>query len=322
MRQLLYRLFFLRFMNEKIDQWYFRILGRVINHLYPFIFRITGIFPNYKIIPDEELNEGDKYIVSLTTFPQRVDKVWITIESIFRQTRKPNAILLWLSKKEFPHPERLPKKLLNLKKRGLIIKFCEGNIMPHKKYYYSMKKYNKAKVITIDDDIIYPKTFLEDLISCHEKFPESVCCTIARKITTNSKDGLSDYKKWKYVKQNTMPSFSFVPIGAGGVLYPPQILHEDVFDLHVLKQLALKTDDLWLKIMAIRNCTKTVCCSGNYNRNFLSIIGSQKSNLMERNISEGDNNRVINDLLAYYNIDTAIFNLPTEKFFYILKIRR
>ncbi|MDR8390238.1 hypothetical protein NC796_03735 [Aliifodinibius sp. S!AR15-10] len=308
MRQLFYRLFFLKFSNKKIDHWYYRILSRIINHLYPFIFSLTEKLPSFKIIPDNELNKDDKYIVSLTSFPKRIDKVWITIESILRQTRKPDAIILWLSKVEFPDPNSLPEKLLKLKKRGLIINFCDDNIMPHKKYYYCMKEYSNANIVTIDDDIIYPHTFLENLISYQKKFPESVCCTVARNITTNGKDNLTDYKEWKNVKENTTPSFSLIPIGAGGVLYPPKKLHEDVFDIQVLKQLAIKTDDLWLKIMAIRNYTKTVCCSGKYNRNFVSIIGSQKNNLMESNISGGDNNRVIHDLVDYYNVNMTILN--------------
>ncbi len=307
MRQLFYSLFFWKFNNKIIDDLYYRALNRIINHLYPFIFSVTAKIPSFKITNDAELNNPDKYIVSLTTFPAIIEKVWITIQSIFRQTKKPDAICLWLSKTEFPNPEKLPEKLLKLNKRGLTINFCEGNIMPHKKYYFSMKKFNNANIITIDDDIIYPKTFLEDLIGYHKKFPDSICCTVARNITTNG-SGLSDYKEWKPVKKNTNPSFSFIPIGAGGVLYPPQTLHEDVFDLQVLRRLALKTDDLWLKIMAIRNSTKTVCCSGKYNRNFVPIIESQKNKLMEGNISGGNNNRVINNLLDYYKINATIFN--------------
>jgi len=308
MRQLFYSLYFFKFNNKSIDDFYIRILNRIINHLYPFIFSLTDKFPGFKIEPDDELNKRDKYIVSLTTFPKRIDKVWITIESILRQTKKPDAIILWLSEIEFPDPQELPQKLLKLKKRGLTINFCEGNIMPHKKYYYAIKEYEKANIITIDDDIIYPKRFLENLIGYHKKFPDSVCCTIARNITTNENDDLNDYNEWEYVKKNTIPSFSFVPIGAGGVLYPPKKLHKDVTDLQVLKEMSLRTDDLWLKIMAIRNNTKTVCCSGKYNRNFISIIGSQNSKLMESNISGGNNNRVINNLMDYYNINATLFD--------------
>lgn len=52
----------------------------------------------------------------MTTIPSRIDKVWIPIECMMRQSCKPDKILLWLGKDEFRKVE-LPDRLKGLQKR-------------------------------------------------------------------------------------------------------------------------------------------------------------------------------------------------------------
>ena len=66
-----------------------------------------------------------KVIVSLTSFPARIDTVYITIRSILMQSLKPDIIILWLAQEQFPEKEKeLPYNLLKLKKYGLTIEWC------------------------------------------------------------------------------------------------------------------------------------------------------------------------------------------------------
>lgn len=98
--------------------------------LIPIMMRVTSSKKDFSLVCQ---NSGrEKIIVSLTSFNKRIGRVWIVIESILRQTCKPDMIILWLSKEEFPSMECLPKKLLRLQKRGLIINLREGNLMSHK----------------------------------------------------------------------------------------------------------------------------------------------------------------------------------------------
>lgn len=90
--------------------------------------------------------QGEEVIVSLTTFPARINKVYITIETIFQQETLPNRIILWLANKQFPRGlYALPQRLLNMQQKGLEIRFCE-DIRSYKKYYYSIKN-NPVDVI-------------------------------------------------------------------------------------------------------------------------------------------------------------------------------
>ena len=68
---------------EILITWYYRIFKR----------RKQGISPGNK--------RRRKVIVSMTSIPARIDKVWITVESLLRQTYKPDEIIVWLALDEF-----------------------------------------------------------------------------------------------------------------------------------------------------------------------------------------------------------------------------
>ena len=78
---------------------------------------------------------GKNIIVSLTSYPPRIQYVYITIKSLLKQTLKPNIIILWLAKSEFPNKNNdLPNTLLSLRKYRLKIEYYEQNIKSYKKF--------------------------------------------------------------------------------------------------------------------------------------------------------------------------------------------
>jgi hypothetical protein len=298
---LFYCLYFKKFQSQFVDDWYCRIIVRLTNLFIPIYFKLLGWLPQNK------LNSSRKqYIVSLTTFPARINNVWLAIESILRQKRKPDAIILWLSKEEFKDLTFLPKRLLTLQNRGLQIRFCPGNLMPHKKYLYAIKEFPDANIITIDDDMLYPPDLLEKLIKAHEEYPDAICCAITREVKTHN-GKLMSYKEWDYVKTNTTPALRFLTMGGGGTLFPPNSLNPEVFNLVMLKKKALRTDDLWLKTMSLLSNTKVAAIGGEYPRFFIPIINKKNIRLMDLNIGEGQNDKVFNDLMEHYKIPVSIF---------------
>lgn len=76
--------------------------------------------------------------MSLTSYPKRINVVWITIETLLQQTVKPDEVILWLADSQFKEIEELPEELKVLQKRGLIIRFCD-DLKSHKKYFYTMR---------------------------------------------------------------------------------------------------------------------------------------------------------------------------------------
>ena len=303
--KVIYKVYFIKFKNKNIDRLYHRLTIRVLNILLPVIFKI---FPgNNNSIKKEQGNKKPEYIVSLTTFPARINKVWLAIESILRQKEKPDKIILWLYEGEFPDKNNLPKNLLSQEKRGLEIRFCDENLMPHKKYFYTMQEYAYASVVTIDDDMIYPPDLISKFIMYNKKYPGTIICSIGRRI--NLEDGnILPYKKWEYLNCITGPSFQVLPIGCGGIFYPPDSLHSDVFDINNLKKLAITADDLWLKVMELKNNTGVLNISGEYPRFFIPIIQKNNINQSNINIGEGENDRIFKTLMNYYKIPATIFN--------------
>ncbi len=101
-----------------------------------------------------------------------MDKIYITLESLFRQTIRPDRIILWLADEQYPDKKAVEMRLKKYKKLGLEIQYCD-DLRSHKKYFYTMKKYPEAIVITADDDIIFSEDMLEKLLKTYLKYPEN-----------------------------------------------------------------------------------------------------------------------------------------------------
>ena len=102
-------------------------------------------------------------IVSLTSFPKRINIVVKTINTILNQSVKPDKIILWLANEQFPNKEKdLPDELLDLKNFGLMINWCE-DLRSYKKLIPTLNLYPNDIIITADDDIYYDKDWIESL---------------------------------------------------------------------------------------------------------------------------------------------------------------
>ena len=92
-----------------------------------------------------------KVIVSLTTFPARINFVHKTISALLNQTFKPDSVVLWLAEEQFPD-KKIPETLLNLQKYGLEVRWCE-DIRSFKKLVPSLREFPNDIIVTADDDI-------------------------------------------------------------------------------------------------------------------------------------------------------------------------
>lgn len=241
-------------------------------------------------------------IVSLTTFPARIDKVWLVIESILYQTQRPDRILLWLFDGEFGSKDQLPARLLALEKRGVEIRFCTENLMPHKKYFYTLKENPSSNIITVDDDVFYPPNLIHILKTEHKRNSKAILCAISREIKLENNEPKA-YTCWPMVTKSFSPKFKYLPIGVGGTFYPAGCLHDEVLNDENIKDIALKADDLWLKVMSLLAGTKVKSIAGRFPYSYLPVYHQSKQKLMDSNIGSGNNDKVFKKLLFEYNID-------------------
>lgn len=262
------------------------LTSRTYNIVVPIIYRGSS---NKNILKSEE----NDVIVSLTTFPDRIDKVWLVIESLFNQTKMPNKIVLTLSLKQFNGESSLPKELLKQKKRGLEIIWTDDDLKSHKKYYYVMQKYPNSNVVTVDDDFFYSKGMLENLLHFHGIYPDAVICHLAAK-----KNGLS-YKKWKNLLfEFHKPSKFIMQYGGSGVLYPPNSLYKDAFNKDKIKKLCPLADDIWLNYMSILNNTYIV--KTDYQNYLMPLFFKSTTALKKINVGEDMNSTQIKLLNEEY----------------------
>ncbi len=161
------------------------IIRQCSNYIIPLWYKKTCNNSLYKIVPTQK-KEG-RIIASLTTFPARIENLWIVIESILRQSHKPDMLILWLSKEQFSSIDVLPKRLVSLQNRGLQIRFCDGDLRSHKKYYYVLKDYPNDHLFTFDDDLIYPSNTISSVLLAAESAPNCIVGRYSNQIMFDDK---------------------------------------------------------------------------------------------------------------------------------------
>jgi len=242
-----------------------------------------------------------KTLVSFTSYPARIQDVWIVVECLFRQNYKADKIVLWLSRDEF-QGIKLPEKLMSQCDRGLEIVYVDDNLRSHKKYYYAVEKYVDWVIITVDDDVYYHKNVLSTLIDAHFKYPNLIIANRAHEITFEKDTGfVMPYRDWNHNIKRDFSSFLLVPTGVGGVLYPPKSLSKDILNPDIFKSICLYADDLWLKMGSLKTKTK-VYSTPFYKQEFISVGNTQKTNLVTRNSLNGENDIQFKNLLEYFKL--------------------
>lgn len=207
-----------------------------------------------------------KIFISLTTYPTRIESAYFSILSILNQTVKSNKIILTLIEDEFPNGEgEFPQKIQDLKEKGIEFLWAKENLRPHNKYFYSMQKYPDAIIITIDDDILYPKDTIAKLVASYQKFPNAISALHTDKFSIkNSQLDLYSKAIIGYKKDLFQPKLDLMAEGFAGVLYPPSILPKETYNIQLIKKCTPIADDIWLKCIELKNNIPVVCADNNH----------------------------------------------------------
>jgi len=234
-----------------------RILGRILERLSLWFVSAYVQLVRCKY----GLNKNDReqlIVVSMTSYPQRFETIVLPLKSLLLQYTKPDKIIVWLGSDS--NYEMLTPEMKGFEKFGVEYRFdATKNLKPHKKYYYAMQEYAKELIITVDDDIIYPPTLVSSLIKTHKKFPNDVCARRVHQITLCETGEPKSYKEWNWeCKTIKDPSNRILATNGAGTLFPPGVLHPEVFNVDKIIDLCLGADDIWLWFMEQLNGTKIV----------------------------------------------------------------
>lgn len=227
-------------------------------------------------------------VVSLTTYGERTQRVYLAIESIGRGRLLPSRMILWLDDADVAaHP---PVELERLQSRGLEIKVCP-NYGPHKKYYPYVESQNDFNVplVTADDDIFYPRRWLQGLYEAYLNFPDYVHCFRARHMHVTD-DGIAPYASWEILR-DTRPSYLNLATGCAGIIYPEPLLRKIKQQGTAFRTACPRADDLWLHAQALRAGYRVHQI---VKREFplCEIPGTQASALYRKNFDDGNDRQI------------------------------
>lgn len=253
-----------------------------------------------KAYPRDKVKEPIKnLVVSLTSYPARINFIHKTIESILFQTIEPEKIILVLATEEFPNKEKdLPKTVLDLIDKGLEILWSK-NIKSYKKLIPVLEKYPQKIIVTADDDIIYPQDWLERLYNAYRKNPRIVHCHRAHRVTFNKKNEIMSYKNWLWEIYGVSPSYNNFLTGGAGTLYPINSFYKDICKEEIFVKLCPNADDIWFWAMCVLNGTKINIIKDNYSI-LRYVDGTQKEGLYQININENQNDKQLKNILNFY----------------------
>ena len=119
--------------------------------------------------------DSSMIIASMTSFPARIELVPLAYHDFMTtQTLKCDKYVLWLSRPEFGG-EKTAKELglEELVSMGLEVHWCDEDSKIHIRHN-SLKLWPNEYNLIIDEDLFYPKTYTEELITAAKLYPNVV----------------------------------------------------------------------------------------------------------------------------------------------------
>ena len=187
--------------------------------------------------------------INITTWTKRDQYLPIMLKAFTKQTLKPYKIILWLSREEYDQ-DNLPESILECVNKNLLtdIMWVDKNIYCHKRHE-CFKYFNDVYNVFIDDDIIYPNSFLEELIEGSKKHKDCITCFA----------GMSKHYNGTSLEQQEPtkdPSFYNGLLGCW-MCIPPGVFPIESYEYeHLRNKYCPKCDESWLTAWCLKNNIK------------------------------------------------------------------
>lgn len=187
--------------------------------------------------------------------------------------------------------------------KGVEYKFC-NDIRSYTKLVPALREFPNDIIITLDDDIIYPRNTIQQLYAEYMQYPNAVCCLNPLRVQVV--DGIpGKYETWTEFDSNRQDNVMVFPCGVEGVLYPPHTLSQEVTKEELFKNLCPLADDIWFWFCGCLNNTtrrgirKT---SASYSFDALYQYFHAGSALTHTNRFEHANDKQFRNLFEYYDV--------------------
>ena len=274
-----------------------RAIANILLPRYLAKYRQQSIVSNKRVISlNKKPSSGSKIVVSLTSFPARINNVWQVVTCMLNQTLHPDKIVLWLSKEQFPDPNTIPESLRVLEGEIFKIRIVDGDLRSHKKYYYASLEYADDHIFLIDDDIYYSTTLLENTWIEYLKYENAVICNYGYHIGFNNNGMMKSYNTWERCYHKSNDKNLFFGSG-GGTLFCPSKMYKDLTNIELSFKLTPTADDIWLNAMARIAKAEIVLLA---NGLILPINNRENSTLHSVNVGMAQNDEQLKNVRNYY----------------------
>lgn len=239
-------------------------------------------------------------LVSLTSHSHRISICHIAIESIAHGRALPSRIILWLPENASGLP--FSASLRRLMRRGLEIKYV-ADLGPHTKYFYALGEVSSGlRLVTADDDIIYPSHWLSRILATCALSPDVLWCYRAHNIC-RSPAGLLPYASWPLANEKE-PSRQLFATGVGGIAYPDELIRLLRLQGENFVKDCLPADDIWINYIAL-NAGISIGIVGGISVRQIPVPTSQKTALANSNVAGGRNDRILSGRFAHIGLHHA-----------------
>ena len=263
--------------NQKYKHRFLQVNKLIISH--PLINKYFDKTPIY---------------ISITSIFKNQDILLQTLQSIIKQTKKPDKIFLYLSEESYILDDGFKNKKIT---NSNLLKFTNDNSIIDIKWVENTGSYRKLLpllkekwkedciIITIDDDTIYDTHLIENLVNDYYEHK----CVVGYRGFTPSFDKLENFDYLKREKLQHLSLYNFLT-GKAGILYKPEFFYKTkdlIFNDEIYLNTCDKHDDIWFYIVRILNNINCYVGDNKYLTKDLTTSG-----LYSNFNSKNDNNTV------------------------------
>src|SRR5437762_11914649 len=182
--------------------------------------------------------DNRRVIASLSTVPDRINNLRPTIQSLLKQTRPPDEIVLAIP--EFSIRERrpyvVPKYISRLPRVRVL--HCAEDWGPATKFIGAIQDElaagrENSLIMVVDDDRLYPRDALETYLYYSEQLPNAAIC-----FRGSAMPSTLDWDDATMIRASELrePRPVAVITGCGSYLIQPRFFHESLWDYSVAPQ--------------------------------------------------------------------------------------
>lgn len=211
-----------------------------------YLARYLGIrLQGSRLIGSGRIDEGTspRVVVSLTSIPSRIGHVFPTLNSVLLQSRAPSAIYLNLPANSGREADayRVPSQI----EEDPRITICRSgeDLGPIMKLLPALAREPDPNtiIITVDDDVVYPRGMIETLLETRESLPEAALGFRGWRLPD---DGNLPGRTILHANQVSRPFEVDVLCGVSGAMYLRKHFGPDFFDRSALPPESYFVDDL------------------------------------------------------------------------------